>query len=62
MANYLKAKELGLFILPVLNKCDMNAARPDEIIEEIQKTLHIKTDHILRISAKTGKNVDKLID
>ena len=35
MANYIKAKELGLYILPVLNKCDMDSARPEEVIEEI---------------------------
>lgn len=39
MANYLRAKDLGLYVLPVLNKCDMPTARPDEVLEEIQKSI-----------------------
>ena len=62
MANFLKAKNLGIKILPVINKCDMEGARPEVVEEEIVNTLKIEKDKCIRISAKTGLNVDLLLD
>src|ERR1700721_487853 len=43
-----------LAIVPALNKIDMQAARPDEIKEEIENTLGIDRAEVLSVSGKTG--------
>lgn len=62
MANFLKARDLGIKILPVINKCDMEGARPDVVEEEIVNSLGIEKGKCIRISAKTGMNVGTLLD
>ncbi len=57
VANAYLAINSDLTIVPVLNKIDMQAARPDEIREEILSTLGIEPDEVLAISAKTGVGV-----
>jgi GTP-binding protein LepA len=57
VANAYLAVGNDLAIVPVLNKLDMQAARPDEVKEEILHTLGIDPDDILAISAKTGLGV-----
>src|SRR4051794_20772387 len=57
VANAYLAINNDLAIVPVLNKIDMQAARPDEIREEIMATLGIDPDEVLAISAKTGQGV-----
>lgn len=56
-----KAKDLGLNILPVLNKIDLPASNPDRCIDELEE-LGVNTDNICQISAKTGDGVDHLLD
>ena len=46
-----------LTIVPVLNKIDLPAARPDEIKDEIKHTLGIDPAEVLAVSAKTGLGV-----
>jgi GTP-binding protein LepA len=57
VANAYLAIGGNLAIVPVLNKIDMQAARPDEIREEIMSTLGIDPSEVLAISAKTGLGV-----
>jgi GTP-binding protein LepA len=57
VANAYLAIGGDLAIVPVLNKIDMQAARPDEIREEILSTLGIDPADVLAISAKTGMGV-----
>jgi GTP-binding protein LepA len=57
VANAYAAINSNLTIVPVLNKIDMQAARPDEVKEEILHTLGIDPDDVLAISAKTGQGV-----
>jgi GTP-binding protein LepA len=57
VANAYLAIGNDLSIVPVLNKIDMQAARPEEIKEEIMHTLGIDPGEILAISAKTGEGV-----
>jgi len=45
----------------VLNKVDMSISIPEDCEKEIEKTLGISKEQILRISAKTGLNVEKLL-
>ncbi len=57
VANAYLAVSSDLAIVPVLNKIDMQAARPEEIKEEILTSLGIDPDEVLAISAKTGQGV-----
>jgi GTP-binding protein LepA len=60
VANAFLAMEHELTILPVLNKVDLAAARPDEIIAEMEQALGILPADVMRVSAKTGLGVDEL--
>ncbi|MDR3638358.1 MAG: translation elongation factor 4 [Isosphaeraceae bacterium] len=60
VANAYLAVAGNLAIVPVLNKIDMQAARPEEIKEEIMATLGIDPDEVLAISAKTGQGVPEV--
>jgi GTP-binding protein LepA len=57
VANAYMAVSNNLAIVPVLNKIDMQAARPEEIKEEIMASLGIDPGEVLAISAKTGQGV-----
>ncbi len=54
LANLYLAIEHNLDIIPVINKVDLPAARPDEVAEEIEDLLGVDASEILRISAKEG--------
>jgi GTP-binding protein LepA len=60
VANAYAAINADLAILPALNKIDMQAARPDEIKEEIEQTLGIDRAEVLAVSGKTGQGVPEL--
>ena len=57
VANAYAAINADLTIVPALNKIDMQAARPDEIREEIESTLGIDPSEVLAVSGKTGLGV-----
>ncbi|MFN0118519.1 MAG: translation elongation factor 4 [Elusimicrobiota bacterium] len=60
LANFTLATEAGLKIIPVINKIDLPAADPDRVHEEIYEILGIEDDPI-KISAKTGLNVEAVL-
>ncbi len=62
LANLYLALEADLEIIPVLNKIDLPAARPDEVAEEIGSILGVEPASVIRISAKDGRNVDAVLD
>jgi GTP-binding protein LepA len=62
LANCYQALEHDLEIVPVLNKIDLPAADPDRCAAEIEQVLGLPAEAILRISAKTGEGVDRLLD
>ena len=62
ITNLELAKKEGLIIIPVVNKIDLPAARTDEVKKEIADFLGISPDEVMSISAKTGENVDILLD
>ena len=65
LANYQKAKELGLKIIPVINKIDLPSANVDQTILEILEffgDLNIDEKDILTVSAKTGIGVGKVLE
>lgn len=62
LANVYLALERDLEILPVLNKIDLPAAQPDEVITQIEEVIGIPAETALRCSAKTGAGVADLLE
>jgi GTP-binding protein LepA len=62
LANVYLALEQNLEIIPVLNKIDLPAADPEARAKEMENILGIKKEDIICISAKTGKNVEEVLD
>ena len=62
LANLYMAMEHDLTIIPVINKIDMPAADPQRIKTEIENTLAIPADEIIEVSAKTGENIEKVLE
>lgn len=61
VSNVYKALEANLKIIPVLNKIDLQNARPDEIEKDLIDTFGFNKEDILRVSAKTGGGVEELL-
>jgi GTP-binding protein LepA len=61
LANYQKAKDLGLTIIPVINKIDLPSANVEQCLLEMMEIFNLKEDEILQVSAKTGLNVEKVL-
>ena len=57
VANAYAAAEHDLAIVPVVNKIDMVAARPEEVAEELEASLGIDAADAIPVSAKTGLGV-----
>jgi GTP-binding protein LepA len=62
VANAFLASRHNLTILPVINKIDLPAARPDHVKEQIENVLAIPADDALLISAKSGIGVDEVLE
>lgn len=62
LSNYEKARALGLTVIPVINKIDLPAADPDRIALDIMETFGLDESMIVKVSAKTGINMDGLLD
>src|SRR5438874_9038998 len=62
LANAYLAIENNLDIVPVVNKIDLPSADPDAVAREIADLIGDDPEHVLRISAKTGLNVDQVLD
>ena len=62
LANVYLAIDNNLEILPVINKIDLPNARPDEVKKEIEDIIGIPSMEAPCISAKTGLNVDQVLE
>jgi GTP-binding protein LepA len=62
VANMYLALEADLEIIPIINKIDLSAARPDQIAEEVSQLLGTPAAEILQISAKEGENVQAVLE
>ena len=62
IAHYNVASELGLNIIPVINKIDLPSANTDSVLNDLSELLHIDKKEILKVSAKSGMGVDNLIE
>ncbi len=61
VANAYSAMEHDLTVVPVMNKVDLVHARPEEVREEMVKTLGIDGDEVLGCSAKTGEGCEEVL-
>ena len=62
VANCYTAIELGVDVIPVLNKIDLPAANPENAIEEIEDVIGIDATDATRCSAKTGLGVEDVLE
>ena len=62
ISNLYMALEHDLEIIPVMNKCDMDSAMPDEVEDEIVDLLGCKREEIIRASGKTGLGVEEILN
>jgi GTP-binding protein LepA len=62
LANVYMAIAADLTIIPILNKIDLPAADVERVSGEIIKLLGCKREEILEVSAKTGLNVEQVLD
>jgi len=62
VANCSKAIDLGLEVLPVVNKIDLASADSERVIVEIEEIIGIETEDAVRVSAKTGVGVPQLLE
>ena len=61
VANAYAAIEVGLDIIPVINKIDLPSAGSVEVAEEIEQVLGFQAEDAILVSAKTGQGIDELI-
>ena len=62
VANCYTAVELGLEVIPVLNKIDLPSAEPDRVKQEVEDIIGIEAADALAVSAKTGVGVNEVLE
>ena len=62
LANVYLALDHDLDVMPVINKIDLPSADPDRVVNEIEDVIGIEAQDAPRISAKTGLNVDQVLE
>ncbi|MCI9180130.1 MAG: elongation factor 4 [Lachnospiraceae bacterium] len=62
LANVYMALDHDLDVFPVINKIDLPSAEPDRVVEEIEDIIGIEAQDAPRISAKTGLNIDDVLE
>ena len=62
LANVYLALDHDLEVLPVINKIDLPSADPERVIEEIEDVIGLEAQDAPQISAKTGLNVQEVLE
>ena len=62
LANVYLAIDHDLEVMPVITKIDLPSADPERVIEEIEDVIGIEAEDAPQISAKTGLNVDQVLE
>ena len=62
LANVYLALDHDLYVLPVINKIDLPSADPQRVIHEIEDVIGIEAEDAPQISAKTGQNVEDVLE
>ena len=61
ISNLYMAIDNDLDIIPVINKCDLDSAKPEEVEDQIVELLGCDRSEIIRASGKTGMGVDEIL-
>lgn len=61
ISNLYMALEHDLEVVPVLSKCDMVNAMPEQVEDEVIELLGCRREEIIRTSGKTGQGVDDVL-
>ncbi len=61
ISNLYMAIDNDLEVIPVINKCDLESAKPDEVEDQIVDLLGCDRNDIIRASGKTGQGVDEIL-
>ncbi len=62
VANFWKAVEQDLVIIPVINKIDLPAAEPERVIRQIEEVLGLPEEEVILASAKEGVGVREILE
>ena len=62
VANCYTALDLGVEVVPVLNKIDLPAAEPERVCEEIEDIIGIEATDAVRASAKSGIGIEDILE
>src|SRR5574339_563863 len=62
VANCYTATELGVEVIPVLNKMDLPQVEPERVAEENEDIVGLDASDAVRCSAKTGEGVDEVLE
>ncbi|MDO4319883.1 MAG: translation elongation factor 4 [Bacteroidales bacterium] len=61
ISNLYMAIDNNLEIIPVLNKCDLDSANPEEVEDQIVEMLGCDHEDIIRASGKTGMGIPEIL-
>lgn len=61
ISNLYMAIDNNLEIIPVINKCDLDSAKPDEVEDQIVDLLGCDREEVIRASGKTGMGIDEVL-
>lgn len=61
VANFFLAYSMGLKLIPIINKIDLDAADIPKAIEQVETTFELPGEDCIPVSAKTGLNVEKIL-
>ena len=61
ISNLYMAIDNDLEIIPVINKCDLDSAKPEEVEDQIVELIGCDPEDIIRASGKTGMGVDEIL-
>lgn len=62
VANCYTAIELGVEVLPIINKIDLPAAQPEIVSQEIETIIGIEAAHAVKVSAKLGQGIEDALE
>lgn len=61
VANFYLAYSMGLKLIPIINKIDLDAADIPRAMDQVESTFELNREDCIAVSAKTGLNVDQII-
>jgi len=62
VANFWKAIEQDLVIIPVINKIDLPAADPERVKRQIEEILGLPSEEVILASAKEGIGIEEVLE